>query len=109
MDFKLIPEFIADKNIWEIEVQGEIDIYNSSNLKDYLSNLIQQHPCDIHLDCANLEYIDSTGLGALVSIIKKVKQYHGNIHLKDVKSNVAKVFKITNLDKVFIIEGGMNA
>lgn len=109
MDFELKPEFDKQKNLWNIAVQGEIDIYNSSRVKDYMSNLIQEHPCDIYLNCTNLEYIDSTGLGALVSILKKVKQYNGNIHMTGVKSNVAKVFKITNLDKVFMIEGDANA
>lgn len=109
MEFKLKPEYDAEKNIWNIEVQGEIDIYNSSNVKDYLGNLVQEQPCDVHLYCEDLEYIDSTGLGALVAIVKKVKLYGGNIHLHDVKSNVFKVFKITNLDKVFVIEGEQNA
>lgn len=109
MDFKLKPEYDIEKNVWNIMVQGEIDIYNSSNVKDYLSNLIQEHACDINLECAHLDYIDSTGLGALVAIVKKVKQYDGNIRLTHVKSNVLKVFKITNLDKVFIIEGDDNA
>lgn len=103
MEFKLKPEFNKDKNCWNIAVQGEIDIYNSSNVKDYLSNLIQEHPTDVFMDCTNLEYIDSTGLGALVAVVKKIKQYNGDFHLSNVKSNVSKVFKITNLDKVFII------
>lgn len=109
MDFKIKPEFNPEKKVWDIVVQGEIDIYNSSSLKDYLTNLIQEHPVDVYLHCQDLEYIDSTGLGALVSIVKKVKQYEGNIHLLNIKSNVLKVFKITNLDKVFMIEGEANA
>lgn len=109
MDFKLKPEYDDKKNIWNITVQGEIDIYNSPSVKDYLSTLITEHECDIYLNCSELEYIDSTGLGALVAIVKKVRQYDGNIHIIGIKPNVAKVFKITNLDKVFIIEGDDNA
>lgn len=109
MDIVLKPDYNNEKNIWEISAYGEIDIYNSSNIKDYLSALIQEHQCDIYLYCDELEYIDSTGLGALVAIVKKVRQYDGNIHLFNLKPNVLKIFKITNLDKVFIMEGDENA
>lgn len=106
MDFQLKPEYNSEKNCWEISVKGEIDIYNSSNIKDYLSNIIQERPCDVYIDCTELEYIDSTGLGALVAIVKKVKHYGGNMYILNTKPNVEKVFKITNLDKVFVMKWG---
>lgn len=104
MDFQLNPAFNSALEKWEISIKGEIDIYNSTGVKDVLANLIQEHPCDIVLDCAELDYIDSTGLGALVAIVKKVKNYQGNIHIANLKPSVAKVFHITNLDKVFLLD-----
>lgn len=104
MDFQLIPTFDESLNQWSVIVKGEIDIYNSTGVKDVLSNLIQEHPCDVILDCSELDYIDSTGLGALVAIVKKVKSYQGNIHISNLKPSVAKVFHITNLDKVFLLD-----
>lgn len=104
MDFQLIPTFDEGLNQWSVIVKGEIDIYNSTGVKDVLSNLIQEHPCDVTLDCSELDYIDSTGLGALVAIVKKVKNYQGNIHISNLKPSVAKVFHITNLDKVFLLD-----
>lgn len=109
MDFNLKSEFDTEQKLWKVAVQGEIDIYNSEQVKEAMTKLISEQPADVYLDCENLEYIDSTGLGALVSILKKVKQYNGNIHLVKVKANVMKVFKITNLDKVFMLEGDANA
>lgn len=103
MQFQLRPEYNEKQNLWEIELQGEIDIYNSPGVKDVLSNLIQEHPCDVVLNCEKLEYIDSTGLGALVAILKKVRLYDGNIHLKYLNPSILKVFKLTNLDKIFLI------
>ena len=109
MDLKIIPELDESKQTWNIQLSGEIDIYNSANVKDYLSNLIQSHPYDVHLNCQDLSYIDSTGLGALVSVVKKIKQYNGNLYLKNLRPNVLKVIRITNLDKVFTIEGDDSA
>lgn len=108
MDFVLNSSFDEKKKYWDIAIEGEVDIYNSLELKKNLSELIQNKPVNIHVSCEKLEYIDSTGLGALVSILKKVKQYNGEIYLSNLKPNVAKIFKITDLNKVFIIEGDVN-
>lgn len=108
MDFCLNSSFDDTKKYWNIAIEGEIDIYNSNDFKKELSELIQNNPKDLHISCEKLEYIDSTGLGALVSILKKVKQYDGDIYLSNLKPNVAKLFKITDLNKVFIVEGEVN-
>lgn len=49
------------------------------------------------------EFIDSTGLGALVSIYKKCVEKNGSVSLKSLNPSVEKLFKLTRLDKVFEI------
>ena len=44
----------------------------------------------------------------LVALLKKVKAFSGKVSLKNLMPNVNKVIKITNLDKLFIIEGDVN-
>ena len=108
MDYVLDYSFDETKNNWNVDIKGEIDIYNSAQLKEKLSSLIQDKPADLHINCFQLEYIDSTGLGALVAVLKKAKQNNSNVTLANLKPNVAKLFKITNLNKVFIMEGDTN-
>ncbi len=108
MDYTLNYNFDESQKNWNINIKGEIDIYNSTQLKEKLNSLIQDNPADLHIDCINLDYIDSTGLGALVAVLKKAKQFNFNVTLSNLKPNVAKLFKITNLNKVFIIEGDTN-
>ena len=105
MNFKIRHKFNELRNQWHISIEGEIDIYNSEQLKRKLYELLEEKQADLYINCKDLEYIDSTGLGALVSVLKKVKQFNGNIHLSQLKPNVAKIFKITDLNKVFLIEG----
>ena len=59
---------------WEVNLYGEVDIYNADGLKSQLHALIEERQADIILDCTNLKYIDSTGLGVLVSALKKVRE-----------------------------------
>ncbi len=94
-----------DKKMWEASLSGEIDIFNSEDVKTELLNMIAQEEQNVCIDCKELVYIDSTGLSALVAMLKKVKSYSGDVTLKNLRPNVFKAIKITNLDKLFIIEG----
>jgi len=88
----------------EIQLNGEVDISTVSDLKTKLYEVVDKNNCDVRIDCSNLNYIDSTGLGALVGALKKVKENQKNIYIDNLKSNIRKLFLITGLDKVFIIE-----
>ena len=102
MEYDILKTF-AD-GVWKVKLTGEIDIYNSSDVKTVLARLMEEQAADVHIDCEELEYIDSTGLGALVGALKNVKNHNKEMCLKNVKPNILKLFHITNLDKVFVIE-----
>jgi len=105
MDYILDSFFDQEKKRWSVTIGGEIDIFNSAEMKKSLTDLVNQKNSDMVLDCKYLDYIDSTALGALVGVLKNVKSYGGSIYLRNVKPNLSKLFKITNLDKVFLLEG----
>jgi anti-sigma B factor antagonist len=92
-------------NCWDIALSGEFDIFNSSELKKTLTDLTKEKPLDMHIDCENITFLDSTALGSLVAVLKSVKSYEGKMLLKNLKPNVYRLFKITNLDRVFEIAG----
>jgi anti-sigma B factor antagonist len=108
MDFILESAFDEDRRCWRTALTGEVDIFNSADMKARLLELIARQPADLLIDCRNLEYIDSTALGALVAVLKNVKSNGHEVRLTHVRQNLAKLFKITSLDKVFILEGGPN-
>lgn len=101
--FKLNVESIDDRNL-VISLEGEIDIYTAPDFKDELINHIDGVERELILECSDLTYIDSTGLGILVGALKRIKEHNHNIVIRKPKSTVRKLFKITGLDKVFIIE-----
>ena len=97
-------EFREDNNIWYVVPEGEVDIYTSPKLKNTLTEKLSEKQADILIDGKKLDYLDSTGLGALISILKITKENGNKIYLENVKSNIRKLFDITDLDKVFIIK-----
>ena len=92
------------ENAWEINIYGEVDIYNASELKQGLARLIDDKKANIYLHCENLKYIDSTGLGVLVSILKKIKDQGFTVKILGIASHLKKIFDLTGLNKLFEIE-----
>ncbi|KDR96391.1 anti-sigma B factor antagonist [Peptoclostridium litorale DSM 5388] len=105
MSLTINKSFNEDKNIWDVSLKGEVDIYTANKLKETLIDMVAERPQDILIDASRLEYIDSTGLGVLIGALKRLKQHEKDIYIKDVKLNVKKIFKITGLDKIFKVEG----
>ncbi len=89
---------------WDVNLYGEVDIYNADSLKNELHALIAEKSADMILDCTNLKYIDSTGLGVLVNALKRVKGQDKSIRIINLKPYIAKIFTLTGLDKIFVIE-----
>lgn len=93
----------TDGKLLTVKVDGDIDVNSVRELKTVLEENLSNEP-DIVLDCKNLNYIDSTGLGVLVSTLKKVQKYDGSIKITNLKSYLGKIFKVTGLYKIFDIE-----
>ncbi len=105
MSLTIEVAFDEKETKWLFLPNGEIDIFTSSKFKDEVLKHFNSNKTDIIIDGKNLTYIDSTGLGALISILKKLKEDNYKIYLSNIKPNIRKIFDITELDKLFIIRG----
>ena len=74
MSLSINVNFDKEKDIWDVNLDGEIDIYTANTLKEQLSVVSEDKISDIKINMQNLEYIDSTGLGILIGILKRLKQ-----------------------------------
>lgn len=93
-----------DVDFWEISVDGELDVSTADQFKEYLHKLIDKDIRNIKFDLEDLKYIDSTGLGVMIGILKRVKVENKEIYIKSPRDNVKKIFSITGLDKIFKME-----
>lgn len=99
---------VTSDNTLEIQPIGEVDIYTSPELKNKIYELIDEKKLDILINGSNLDYIDSTGLGILMGIYKKLKENNLNIKITNLKPNIYKLFDITGLNKIFNIQEWYN-
>ncbi|WP_422485794.1 STAS domain-containing protein [Gudongella sp. DL1XJH-153] len=98
-------DFNNDNNQWIIKPIGEIDIYTSSVFKEEIVSAFEERKADLVIEGEHLEYIDSTGLGALISVLKMLQETEFKIYIDNIKPNIRKLFDITELDKLFVIRG----
>lgn len=104
MALSAIKKYDEEMGVWVVNPVGEIDIYTSPKFKELLNELIEEKKADLVIDGNDLDYIDSTGLGVLISALKKLKEEGYKIILKNIKPNINKLFDITGLNKVFVIK-----
>ena len=91
-----------------IKLFGELDIYASQDFKDSVMRIYRETDDNIYLDFENLEYIDSTGLGALISILKEVREADKKVYIRSVNERIRKLFKITKLEEMFVFVGDLD-
>jgi len=103
MTLKII-ELEKNDEICKISVEGEMDINTYKKVKDKLNAIIDEGSIDIELDFKNLSYIDSTGIGVLIGILKKLKKNEQSLVIKNARDNIKRLFSITGLDKIFILQ-----
>ena len=101
-----INSIIDTKNdFWEVSLAGELDVSTADELKKSLHKLVDEKNIDMKLNLENLDYIDSTGLGVMIGILKRLKIENKEVYIEKPKNNIRKIFNITGLDKVFKMEG----
>ncbi|HAE43351.1 MAG TPA: anti-sigma factor antagonist [Clostridiales bacterium] len=96
-----IEKFIEDKKVRIVPV-GDLDIVNSKGFKDEVLKLMDENQ-EILIDGEKLDYMDSTGLGVLISLYKKAKSTNSKLRLTKLKPNIYKLLDITGLNNVFEI------
>ena len=79
-----------------------IDAALAVKFRDDIQTLISQGNKKIAFNLQHVEFIDSSGLGALVSVMKSLGG-NQNMALCQVKDAVLTVFKLTRMDKIFVI------
>jgi len=87
-----------------VNLSGELDMGNSSSFKNEVVNeLISKGKVDIALDFTNLDYIDSSGLGVIVSLHKRSKINGGRLAICNLNETLTRLFKLTSLDRALNI------
>lgn len=86
-----------------VRVEGQLVVGNRGELKEYIQKLLDRGDRRFVLDFSGTGYIDSSGLGALVSLARKVREEGGDLRLSALNEDLRSLFELTKLDTLFTI------
>ncbi|CAA9892357.1 Anti-sigma factor antagonist [Candidatus Methylobacter favarea] len=88
--------------------EERIDAHNSGELKETILHMIEQGEINIIVQLERVRFIDSSGLGALLSGYKHAAAKSGKLALACCKPQVLSMFELTRLNRVFEIYADLN-
>ncbi len=92
-----------NSDIVTVVLSGTLDEGNCSYLLDCVEDEILEDRKKLILDCGQLTFISSMGLGMLVRVNARMKKLGGDVKLAAVQSAVAEVFSVVGLNRIFQI------
>jgi anti-sigma B factor antagonist len=90
-----------------LDVGGEIDLSTAPGLRARIEQLIRGGTRRLVVSLEHVGFLDSTGLSALVSARKGMREVGGRMALICSRESVLKVFTVTGLDRVFAIHASL--
>lgn len=87
-----------------VSLAGKIYAHDAGIIRDQLLEAMEKGVKEITINLAGLDYIDSSGLGVLVTVHKRTLEMNGRLILTGVQGMAAEILKRTRLDKVLHIE-----
>jgi anti-sigma B factor antagonist len=86
-----------------VDVDGQLIVGNRNELKQKVLDELDKGERKVLIDFARTGYIDSSGLGVLVSLSKRIREVGGDLRLANLNDDLKTLFELTKLDSLFQI------
>jgi anti-sigma B factor antagonist len=93
-----------DENILLVKISGYIDSYNCISFIKELSKILGKNYVKIIFNCAELNYISSTGIGSLASLVKELKEKRGGAVFININKKVSEVFSLLGVEHIITVK-----
>ena len=100
---EFITQIDTENNVYVIEIPKRLTLDTADGLKLLLKESVESERFKIVLDLAKTEYMDSSGLGAMVSKIAQTRANQGDIRLAAPKEYVLNLLELTHIKQILKI------
>jgi anti-sigma B factor antagonist len=83
-----------------VSVTGELDVATAPRLRQEAVRLVSGGQVDVILDLGGVDFLDSTGLGVIIGILKRVRSHGGELVVVGLAPRVRKVFEMTRVIEI---------
>ena len=98
----------ANELVGVVKIVGRVDSSTESKLKKEFMNYLNDYKKFV-FDCSELDFIDSSGLGALLSCLKNATKAQGDLYIANLLPKPRMLFEITRAYKVFDVFDDLDA
>jgi len=92
---------VKERETVVIEVDGQLVVTNRQEFKQVVLDEVERGARSFVVDFSGSAYIDSSGLGALVSLGKRIREAGGDLRLAALNEDLRTLFELTRLDALF--------
>lgn len=96
-----------NKDVFIIDVSGEMDLYNSYKLKELVMKMMERQVKSVVINMEAVDYIDLSGIGALIHIYSTMKKASCQLYMTNIHGSVKKVIELTKLMGYFPITNSL--
>ena len=100
---ELAVEKVGDVAVVEIPVD-ELDASNTGELKHDIAPVLEAN-AKLVIDLSRLRFVDSSGLGAILSCLRQLTSKGGDLKLSGMQKQVRVVFELVRMHRIFDIYG----
>ena len=90
-------------NVLVLSLKGNLDAITVPELKPEIDNIVSERKTAVVVDPSGLTLIDSSGVGAIVSLFKRVRALSGDVKVAGVTAQPKEIFRLLRLDRAFDI------
>ncbi len=94
---------VKENGVTIVDVEGQLIVGNRQELKAKVLEELEGGERKFAIDFSQTGYIDSSGLGVLVSLSKKIREQGGELRLSSLNEDLRTLFELTKLDTLFRI------
>ncbi len=84
-----------------LEIDGTLDAVTAPELRSVVDGVVNESRKSVTLDLTALRLIDSSGVGVIVSLFKRVRGYGGQVRIVGLRDQPRAIFRLLRLDRVF--------
>lgn len=101
-------ELDRERNTAVLFIESRLDASTAPEFRGFINDLTKKQYIKYVLDFSNVHFIDSSGLGVLVTVLRNISKQGGDIKIAGPSPEVQSLFSLTRLDKVFDIVGDVS-
>jgi anti-sigma B factor antagonist len=105
-DLKLHMHVVDGIQVFELS--GSLDIATSPTVRASLLEASARGDHRLIVDLTNVDFLDSTGLGALIGAQRRAKEFNGEVRLVVKEGQIVRLLRITGLLKIFAVYNTLN-